>query len=136
MTERATIESVIRSTYAARIKGDVDGTMANFADDAVFEFNGRGAGLPGMGVQILTKNAIRPVMQQLIDNFRFADWKEIAVLVDGNRAFLHWRAMVTSPVSGKSAEFDVFDLFTFRDGKVVALHQSTDTAMVMTLVSA
>jgi ketosteroid isomerase-like protein len=136
MTERATIESTIRSTYAARTKGDLDGTMANFADDAVFELNGRGAGLPGMGAQILTKNAIRPVMQQLIDNFRFADWKEIAMLVDGDRAFLHWRATVTSPVTGKSAEFDVFDLATIRDGKIVALHQSTDTAMVMSLVSA
>ena len=74
-------------------------------------------------------------MQQLIDNFRFGDWKEIALLVDGDRAFLHWRAMVTSPVSGKSAEFDVFDLVTIRDGKIIALHQSTDTAMVMSLVS-
>jgi ketosteroid isomerase-like protein len=30
---------------------------------------------------------------------------------------------------------DVVDMITFRDGKIVEFRQSTDTAMVMTLVS-
>jgi ketosteroid isomerase-like protein len=136
MTERAIIESVIRATYAARTRGDLDGTMVNFADDAVFEFNGRGTNLSELSAKVLTARDIRPVMKQLIDGFGFSDWQEIALLVDGDRALLHWRATVTSPAHGKSAKFDVFDLVTIRDGKIVALHQSTDTAAVMSLVGA
>jgi ketosteroid isomerase-like protein len=136
MTDRAIIESVMRATYAARTHGDLDGTMANFADDAVFEFNGRGTNLPELSAKIQTARNIRPVMKQLIDGFRFSDWQQIALLVEGNRALLHWRATVTSPANGKSAKFDVFDLVTISDGKIVVLHQSTDTAAVMSLVGA
>jgi ketosteroid isomerase-like protein len=47
MASAETIRKVMRSTYEARVRGDLDGTMALFADDAVFEFNGLGTGLPG-----------------------------------------------------------------------------------------
>jgi ketosteroid isomerase-like protein len=135
MTERAMIEGVLRSTYAARVAGDLEGTMANFADDAVFEFNGSGTNLPELSAKIMTARDIRPTMKRLIDGFRFSDWQEMALLVDGDRAFLHWRATVTSAASGKSAKFDVFDFTTIRDGKIVSLHQSCDTAAVMSLVT-
>ena len=34
------IRKVVRSTYEARVRGDLEGTLAAFADDVVFEFNG------------------------------------------------------------------------------------------------
>jgi ketosteroid isomerase-like protein len=135
MTSKSAIEETLRSTYAARVLGDVEGTLANFADDVVFEINGRGTGMPTLASPVQGKAALRPVMQQLVDNFRFSDWRVISLLVDGEQAMLHWRALVTFNPTGKAAEFDVFDLVTFRGGKYAAFHQSTDTALIMSMTA-
>lgn len=42
MTTRIHIESTVRSFYAARVKGDLEATMKDLAEDVVFELNGRG----------------------------------------------------------------------------------------------
>ena len=39
MTSRAQIEETIRLLYIARVKGDLDGTLRDIADDAVFDLN-------------------------------------------------------------------------------------------------
>jgi ketosteroid isomerase-like protein len=133
MTSRAHIEDTIRSLYAARIRGDLEGVMKSVADDAVFMLNGRGTGNPAMASAQRSKPAIRPVIQQFIDNFRFDDWKELALLVDGDRALLHWTARVTCVPTNKTDQFEVFDLLTFRDGKIVDYRQCTDTALVASI---
>jgi len=43
MMDRATIESILKDAYAARVRGDVEGTVRHFADDAVFALAGRRA---------------------------------------------------------------------------------------------
>ena len=134
MTNRAAIEDLVGSVYAARVRGDVEGTLAGFANDVIFEFNGRGIGQPNLGGPIEGKTALRPVMQGLIDNFRFSNWRQVSLMVDGEQVAHHWRATVATP-AGKSADFDVFDLMTIREGKIATFHQSTDTAMVVALVS-
>ena len=70
MTSRSTIEETLRSTYSARVRGDLEGTMAAFTDDVVFEFNGRGTGLSSLASAVEGKAALRPVMQNLIEHFR------------------------------------------------------------------
>jgi ketosteroid isomerase-like protein len=123
----------IRTAYAARVGGDIDGTMALFADDAVFGLNARGTPL---GEQATGKEQIRAAIQQLIDGWRFEDWKEISLLIEGDTAMLHWTARITCLATGKSEIFDVFDCIKFSDGKVVHFKQSTDTAMIMSLAAA
>jgi ketosteroid isomerase-like protein len=133
MTTRSEIEDTIKSAYAARVRGDVDGVMSAFAPDAVFEFNGRGTGLQAMSSPCCDTDALRATMQAFIDAFRIEDWTEISLLIDGEKASLHWRARVTNTKTGKADAFDVFDLLTFRDGKIANFLQSTDTALVMAL---
>ena len=48
MTDGGKIREIVRSTYEARSRGDLIGTMASFADDVVYEFFGQGTGLPGL----------------------------------------------------------------------------------------
>jgi ketosteroid isomerase-like protein len=134
MTDANAIKAAVRSTYDARVRGDLEGTIAAFAEDVVFEFNGQGTGLPGLAAPVTGKAAVRPVMQQLIDNFRFTDREEVSLLVEAEKAALHWRAIVTFTPNGRSAKFDVFDFYKFRDGKIAVLRQSTDSAMVKTMV--
>ena len=135
MTSRAHIEETVRSLYAARCRGDLEGVMKGIADDAVFMFNGRGTGHPVMADEKRSKPAIRSIVGELIGNFRFDDWKELALLVDGEKALLHWTAKVTCVPTRKTERFEVFDLVTFRDGKIVDFRQCTDTALVAAIAT-
>ena len=134
MTESETIRKIVRSAYEARNRGDLDGTMASFADDAVFGFNGEGTGLPSMASEVRGKPAVRRLIQELIDSFRFSDWQEVSFVVEGEKAALHWRANVTFTPNGRSERFEVFDFLTFRDGKIIELRQGTDTAKIRSML--
>jgi ketosteroid isomerase-like protein len=133
MTSRNEIEETIRSAYAARIRGDLEGVLACFAKDAVFEINGRGSGVEALSGATQDADVLRTTMKALMDTFHFDDWKEIALLVDGENASLHWRALVTNTATKKADVFDVFDFITVRDGKISKFLQSFDTALAMSL---
>ena len=135
MTNSDRKKEVIRSLYAARVAGDIDGTMAALTDDAIFELNASGTGLPGMAGPIEGKPSVRIAIQKFIENFRFSDWKEISLVVDGEKAALHWRALVTFVPNGKSNAFDVFDFITFRGDRICDFRQSTDTAKITSMVT-
>ncbi len=134
MTDANTIREAIRSTYRARVRGDLEGTVALFADDAVFDFNGQGVGLPNMGTAVRGKPAIRLLMAEFIDAFRMSDWEEVSLVVEGDKAALHWSGTVTFTQNGRAEKFDVVDLLTFRDGKIVYFRQSTDTAKIRAML--
>jgi ketosteroid isomerase-like protein len=133
MTEK-NMKDVIRSAYAARVRGDLEGALAPFSDDAVFLFNAEGVGLPGLGTPARGKLAIRRALADLIENFRFSDWQELALIAEKEKAALHWRATVTFVPNGRSQTFEVIDLITFRGGKIVDFHQNTDSAAVGALM--
>ena len=135
MTNRAHMEQTVRALYAARVRGDLDGTVRDLAEDAVFSLNGRGTGVAALSEDCCGRTAVRGSVGQLIDNWRFDDWKETAFLIDGDRVALQWAARVTFVPTSKSATMQAVDMITFRDGKIVEFRQSTDTAMLMSLAS-
>jgi ketosteroid isomerase-like protein len=136
MTDSDTIRTIVRSTYEARSRGDLDGTMAAFADDAVFEFYGQGTGLPSMAGEARGKAAVERIIKELIDNFRYSGWQEVSFVAEGDKAALHWRANVTFTPNGRTETFDVFDFLTFRDGKIIELRQGSDTAKIRAMLTA
>ena len=101
MTEK-NMKDLIRSAYAARVRGDLEGALAPFSEDAVFLFNAEGVGSPGFGVPAKGKAAIRLAFGELIRNFRFSDWQELALIAEKEKAALHWRATVTFVPNGRS----------------------------------
>ena len=135
MTSRSHIEAAVRSLCEARLRGDLEGTLKDAAENVVFRLNARGTGQQSLSERAQGKAAIRPILRQLIDTWRFDDWKQISLLIDGEKALLHWTARVTFVPTGKSENFDVFDLITFQDDKIVDYHQSTDTALMMSLAA-
>src|ERR1044072_7208132 len=86
MTSRADIEKTVRSVYAARVSGNLDGVMTGIADNSRFALNGRGTGVPALAAASKGKADIRKVMKDLIDTWRFDEWKELSLLVDGEKA--------------------------------------------------
>jgi len=135
VTSKSAITQIVTSAYGARERGDLDGLMSAFAEDAVFELNGRGTGVSAFSAPIRGKAAIKTALGELMHSFRFSDWRIVKLIVEGEHALLHWSGEVTFAPNGKSASFDVFDVYTFRDGKITSLHQSTDTAMVASLAA-
>ncbi|CAN5519280.1 hypothetical protein BH10PSE6_BH10PSE6_50770 [soil metagenome] len=135
MTSRAQIEQVIGALYEARLREDAEATIRDFADDGVFTMNAKGTGAPGAGEPVVGKPALKTALAQLIATWKFDDWQKISLMVDGEKALLHWRARVTCAQTGKGEVFDCFDVITFRDGKIVDYRQATDTALMMRLAS-
>jgi ketosteroid isomerase-like protein len=135
MSNRADMERTIRDLWSARLKGDLEGTTRGLTEDAVFGINGRGTGVAAMSTPCCGMAEVKPVLQGLIDNFTFDDWKQLDLLIDGETAFLHWTARVTCKATGKSDDFEVFDLIRFRDGKIVEYRQCTDTALLVSVAT-
>jgi ketosteroid isomerase-like protein len=133
MTNAADMKKTVRALYKARCAGDLEGTLKDIADDGVFKMNARGIPVQGAGEAVIGKAAVRAAVAQLIKDWKFDDWKERSLLVEGDKALLHWQADVTYNKTGKHALMHCFDIITFRDGKITTFRQSTDTAMMMKL---
>jgi ketosteroid isomerase-like protein len=134
MASRSEIEGTLKSAYAARKAGDLDGTMKYFADDVMFAINA--GGVPALAKPSVGKAAATQAMRELIANWRFDSWQLISLVVEGDTAALHSKVHVTCVPTGKTADFDLVDHVTFREGKIVKFYQSTDTAQVMALATA
>ena len=134
MSERAAIESLIRTAYEARHRGDLDALMGHYHPDCSYRL----AGLPqpdAMFAEPRGREAVRAQMAGLIEAFVFSNIREHALTVDGDRATLHWSADVTCVPTGRSDSFEIMDLFTIADGKVKTLVQFTDPGAVARLMA-
>jgi len=133
MTSRTQMEQIIRSLWVARLKEDVNQTLKDFAEDGVFGLNAQA--LDASLETIKGKPAVKATLQNFFNLWQLDDWKEVDLFIDGEKAMLHWRARATFTGTKKSALFDVYDVITFRDGKIVEYRQSTDTAKMMSLAA-
>lgn len=136
MTDRMHIETKVKALWDARLKEDVEGTLKDVAEDAVFEINARGTGVPGLSAPVVGKAAIAEALRELFAAWDFKDWRTVDFLIDGEAALVRWSARVVCTPTGKSDTIDCYDLIKFRDGKIVDYRQSTDSAMLMKLSAA
>jgi ketosteroid isomerase-like protein len=135
MTPRSRIQTIVRSIWNARHRRDVEGIVGQFAGDSTFTFHGRGLNVPSMAAVHKGKDEIRRVLHEFIDTWHFDEWRELDLLIDGEKAVLHWQARAHFRPNGRSHETDVLDLFHFRDGKVIDFQEFTDTAAILRTVS-
>ncbi len=124
---KAAIEKLVRDAYAARKRGDYDAMAALCAPSASLRI----VGAPEHPVAGLARGraALRERFATLAQ-FAFANQKMLSILVEGDRAAVHWRAKVTFKPTGKSAVTEFCDLWTIRNGKMTSLIQFIDTALV------
>ncbi len=73
-------------------------------------------------------------MERLLTAFDFSDLEPVDMLIDGDRAVVHWKVAVRSASTGESAETEIVDLFRFEGDKVVAMQQFADTALAQRLL--
>ena len=128
--DKTDLAALVRAAYAARRAGDVARMLSYFADDARFSLHAQALAGPDPR-PIQGRAALEAAFSALVAAYRLDDWSEVSLLVDGDRAALHWRATVTIAQNGATEKFDVFDFIKFRGGKIVELDQSTDTAKLL-----
>ena len=133
--DRAAIESTLKEAYAARQRGDLEGTCRPFAEDAVFAIAGSREASP-VAMECADCESLRSAMARLIGAFEFKDHEIISLTIDGPRAVAHTRFRVRSPATGAEAVTETADLVTFRDGKIVSFVQFCDTALAAKLAGA
>jgi ketosteroid isomerase-like protein len=128
MTERTSIEHLIKTAYDARVRGDVDGVLQHFADGAKFALAGCPASSP-VPMSVCGAEPLRNAMTGLIQSFAFSDMEPVTTVIEGDRAVIHWKARVRSTATGQEAETEFVDILHVKDGKIVSFKQFTDTAL-------
>jgi ketosteroid isomerase-like protein len=99
-----TPEEVFQHHAEVLIAGDLDGIVADYADDAVFI-------TPG-GVQ-RGKDGIRAAFTQLLADVPNAEWQVPTQIYEGDALFIEWSADAE-----KTRVEDGIDTFIFRDGLI------------------
>jgi ketosteroid isomerase-like protein len=130
----AMIETIYRA-YDARAKGDINGLMAAFHPDAVFELKGEKSVLEVAGAVQGHPNVLI-ALTGFIENFEFMKRDIVAAVVEGDRAAVHSRLKVRFVPKDIVFTSDVLDTFRFEDGKIIELVEFVDTAIIKSVVGA
>ena len=106
---------MIRAITTAFDEHDLDGIMAHFADDAVFEAP---RGPDPWGQRFLGRHQIREAFAGRFSGIPDIRYGDDAHFVDADRGASEWTLSGTT-TSGERIEVRGCDLWTIRDGKVV-----------------
>lgn len=127
---------VMRKTYAARVKGDVDATVGMFTPDAKFKLNASAPQKAAVVHATAGADNMRSALTQLVDAFEFQTCDIIDAVVEGSKAAIRIRFKVRSNQTGNVAVTESLDLVEFHDGKIASYTQFFDSAMADRLIAA
>jgi len=119
MTDRREIDGLLRGLYAARLRGDLDAVCQSFSDDAVFQIAGAGQVSP-VSNRAVGVGEFRPLLAVMIKTFKLRDQVILAILIDGTKAAVHWRAGVYSRITGTMVLTEFIAIVEVRDGRIVS----------------
>ena len=119
MTDRDAIDGLLRGLYAARLRGDLDAMCEAFSDDAVFQIAGAGQVSP-VSNRAVGVGEFRPLLAVMIKTFKLRDQVILAILIDGTKAAVHWRAGVHSRITGTMVLTEFVALVEIRDGRIAS----------------
>jgi len=134
MSERDSIEQLIKTAYDARVRGDVDGVVQHFADGATFALAGCPVSSP-VPMSVCGAEPLRNAMAGLVHAFSFSDVEPVTTVIEGDRAVVHWKARVRATATGQEAETEFVDILRVENGKIVSFKQFVDTALASRMVA-
>ncbi len=119
MTDRTEIETLLHRLYDARARGDLDGVCATFTSDARFELAGASNGAP-LTMKAIGAEKYRPLLAIMIRTFKFREHEIVAMLVDGDRAAVQWRAEIHSRITGTTVPTELVNVIEIREGRIAS----------------
>jgi ketosteroid isomerase-like protein len=133
MSDRASVENVLRQAYEARVRGDIDAIGRIFAENARFELAGSSQVRP-IPARVEGSAQVLPLVARQIQTFQMSDLRIQSMVIEGTRAAVHWRVKVRSSVTGETADTQLFDLVEVKDGRIVSFLEFCDTALAARLM--
>jgi ketosteroid isomerase-like protein len=129
MSSRDEIEAVVRESYALRCAGRLDGLMAMFGPDPRFRI--AGDVIPGeLTKEVRGREELRALLERLIQDWNWNDYRIDTVLVEGNRAVAHGKGTMRYVPNTEDIETETLDVLTISEGKIVDFLEFCDTHMV------
>ena len=133
--ERTMIERTIKDAYAARKRGDVDSIVKMFTDDAHFQLAGAYVTSP-VAVETMSSGDLKAALTALVATFEWLEQDIQSILVEGDKAAVHWRGKIRSTVTGEVVDTELVDLFELKDGRISSFVEFCDTALAARLMQA
>ena len=133
--ERTMIERTIKDAYAARKRGDVDSIVKMFTDDAHFQLAGAYVTSP-VAVETMSSGDLKAALTALVATFEWLEQDIQSILVEGDKAAVHWRGKIRSTVTGQVVDTELVDLFELKDGRISSFVEFCDTALAARLMQA
>ena len=123
--QREAIEATIRTIYAKRSAGDIEGMIAHVADDIVCfpRSTWRCSAFP---TTLRGKTAVREAFLQRHINYTAEPSIIHRLLIDGDRAVVHRSTVIAERGTGQSEDCNAVDILRFRDGLVVEFSELPD----------
>jgi ketosteroid isomerase-like protein len=135
MTDRAEIERIIHSAYAARKSGDLDAISQVFTDDAQFRLAGSVAASP-VAVHAIGMKSFQAVLKEMITVFEWLDQEILSMVVEGSTAAVRWRGKIRSSATGETTVTELADFFEIKGGRISSLVEFCDTALAARMMGA
>ena len=117
MTDRTTMEQLIKQLHATRIEGQLDSLCALFAAQASLRIAGTSDGKP-IAIAAIGIAEIRPWLSVLVKTFRLTQYTILSLTIDAPRAAAHWRVDIHSKVTGVVVPTELVDLIDVRGERI------------------
>jgi ketosteroid isomerase-like protein len=120
MTERLETERLLLALYAARVRGDLAAVCGTFADDANFQVAGASSSATPIAMRAIGVSEFRPLLAIMIKSFKLSEQTILAMLIDGAKAAVHWRAKIHSRITGTTVLTELVDVVEIKDGRIAS----------------
>ena len=133
MSDRYQLENLTRALFKARDANDAAATMAYFHPDCIFQIKG-GASLSPFTHKVFGKQALSTVMEGLAATWDFSAVEMTRTLIDGDTVVVCRKGGVVHVPSNSRIDTEWVDIFTVKEGLIVAFDEFVDTQLVAEVV--
>ena len=130
MTDRNEIERIVRASYDARRRNDVDATLKHFHPDARFRISGSPA-LGPMTKPTVGHGDLRQMFEQLFPQWDWKDFHVTNIHVEGDTAYVHLAGKIRYIPTGKVIETEILDRLILKEGLIVEFTEFLDTHLAV-----
>ena len=123
--DRDLIAEAVKTLFALRAAGDIEGVLALFASDVVC-FPPTSWGFAKYSRKIVGKDALRESLKQRHINYVVTKSVIHRMLIDGDQVAVHRSTALRERGGGLTHAFDCIDFFRFRDGLIVEASELPD----------
>lgn len=134
MTDRQTIEAVIRRTLAARAANDAETLARAFAPNAEYRIAADEDRLPA--VRALTQVPIGEGLREMCRTFPAEAFDPVFIVIDGNRAMVISKGRFRFAPTGETFSMELANAWTFDDeARVTQVVDFVDTALLSSIIA-